>query len=126
MMGSTASFPGNAPTHEISGTKGQIFLRDDQSVYWKLADEMEAEKAGQPAPAAATGSVGAAADPTQIGSDLFVRNIDAIAQAAREGRQPMTSAQEHRKAVEIICAIYKSAQTGKRVELPLKSFKPRA
>jgi UDP-N-acetyl-2-amino-2-deoxyglucuronate dehydrogenase len=140
MTGSTASFPGNAPTHEISGTKGQVFLRDDHAVYWKLADEMEAEKAAQAAPATATpavgaavaagsaaaASVGAAADPTQVSGDLFVRNIDAIALAAREGRRPTTSAEEHRKAVEIICAIYKSAQTGKTVRLPLKSFRPRA
>ena len=123
IIGATAAYPGNVVMHEISGTKGQIYLADDRATWWKLADEMETEKAG-PAPAQAA-SVGAASDPTQISADIFVRNIDQIARAAREGRQPITSAEEHRKAVEIICAIYKSAQTGKRVALPLKSFRPK-
>jgi len=48
------------------------------------------------------------------------------AQSAREGKQPLTGPREHRRAVEVICAIYKSAQTGKTVTLPLKRFKPKA
>jgi len=124
IIGSTAAYPGNVVMHEISGTRGQIYLADDVAKWWKLADETEAEKAGQPAPAAPE-SVGTASDPAQVNTDIFARNMDEIARAAREGRQPITSADEHRKAVEIICAIYKSAQTGKRVALPLKSFKPK-
>jgi len=58
-------------------------------------------------------------------TDIFARNLDDAARAAREGRDPIVSVEEHRKAVEVISAIYKSAQTGKTVPLPLKRFKPK-
>jgi len=46
-----------------------------------------------------------------------------MARAVREGKPPLVTGEEHKKAVEIICAIYQSAQTGKPVKLPLKRFR---
>ena len=45
-----------------------------------------------------------------------VQIADLIA-AVREGREPMVSGAEARHAVELILAVYKSAQTGRPVEL---------
>jgi len=123
ISGSTSSFPGSAVRHVVTGTAGMINLSDDMATVWQLKDELEAQK-GAAAPAAAAATVGAAADPMAISSDIFIRNIDDIAAAAREGRPPVVSAAEHKKAVEVICAIYKSARTGKRIRLPLKRFEP--
>jgi predicted dehydrogenase len=123
ICGSTASFPGSAVRHVITGTAGMINLSDDIATVWQLKDELKAQK-GAAAPAAAAATVGAAADPMAILSDIFIRNIDDIAAAAREGRPPVVSAAEHKKAVEVICAIYKSARSGKRIRLPLKRFEP--
>jgi predicted dehydrogenase len=123
ILGSTSSFPGSAVHHELCGTKGMIYLDDDKATLWKLADELEAEKAGKPA--AAPADTGASSDPMHLVSDIFARNLDDVARAAREGRDPIVSVEQHRKAVEVICAIYKSAQTGKTVLLPLKRFKPK-
>ena len=55
---------------------------------------------------------------------LFTRNFDDIARAAREGTAPCVSGIEAKKSVEVICAIYQSARTGKPVSLPLKEFNP--
>jgi len=131
--GTTAAFPGSAVRHELLGTKGMVYLDNDKATLWKLQDEIEAAKTAEAAPAgapaagaaAAAVSAGAAADPLALSGDIFVRNIDDIARAAREGRDPLVSVEQHKNAVEVICAIYKSAQTGKPVALPLASFKPK-
>lgn len=44
--------------------------------------------------------------------------------ALRGERKVLVDGREGRKSVELILAVYKSAQTGKPVKLPLKSFKP--
>ncbi|MGB2998639.1 MAG: Gfo/Idh/MocA family oxidoreductase, partial [Phycisphaerae bacterium] len=59
-----------------------------------------------------------------LASNIFSRNIDDVARAAREGREPCVSGREAKRAVEVICAIYESARTDAPVELPLKEFHP--
>ncbi len=122
IMGSTASFPGSPVQHEITGTLGTIYLTDDIVTRWLLKDELDAGKKPEAAKEAAGPS--ASTQWSGLATDIFVYNIDEIARAAREGRPALTCGQEHRKAVEVICAIYKSAKTGRPVGLPLKSFRP--
>lgn len=123
IQGTTAAFPGGGVRHELMGTAGMIYLVDDHATLWKLKDEAGAAKNGPAAPATKPG-VGAAADPTALTRELFARNIDDVARAARLGKAPLVTGEEHRRAVEVICAIYKSARTGKPVRLPLKRFDP--
>jgi len=108
----------------VMGTQGMFYLHDDKAVLWKLKDEIEAQKDAAAAVAGRAGT-GASSDPMALSSDIFVRTIDDVARAARTGTPPLVTGEEHKKAVEVICAIYKSAQTGKPVALPLKRFKPR-
>jgi predicted dehydrogenase len=42
-----------------------------------------------------------------------------LLQAIRTGRRPAIDGREGRRSVEIILAIYKSAETGKTIQLPL-------
>jgi UDP-N-acetyl-2-amino-2-deoxyglucuronate dehydrogenase len=122
ILGSTASFPGSPVQHEITGTLGTIYLTDDIATRWLIKDELDAGQGAAPPPAPATAS--ASTQWSGLATDIFVYNIDEIARAAREGRPPLTSGEEHKKAVEVICAIYKSARTGRPVALPLRSFRP--
>ena len=124
IQGTTTVFPGAAVRHEIMGTDGMIYLEDDKATLWQLRDEIETGKTG-PAAAGPAG-VGAAAHWSNLSNDLFVRCIDNFARAVREGQSPLVTGEEHKKSVEVICAIYQSAQTGKTVTLPLKRFKPKA
>jgi predicted dehydrogenase len=124
IQGTTAAYPGDAVRHEVMGTQGMFYLHDDKAVLWKLKDEIEAQKDAAAAVAEKVGT-GASSDPMALSSDIFVRTIDDVARAARTGTPPLVTGEEHKKAVEVICAIYKSAQTGKPVALPLKRFKPR-
>jgi predicted dehydrogenase len=123
ITGTTAAYPSSGCRHEVMGTDGMFYLEGDTAVLWTLRDEEKQE--GAPAAAVAAVEAWAAANPLALSSDLFARNIEHIAQSAREGKQPLTGPREHRRAVEVICAIYKSAQTGKTVTLPLGRFKPK-
>jgi UDP-N-acetyl-2-amino-2-deoxyglucuronate dehydrogenase len=122
IMGSTASFPGSPVQHEITGTLGTIYLTDDIATRWLIKDELDAGKG--PGQAGEAAAVSASTQWSGLATDIFVYNIDEIARAAREGRPALTCGSEHKKAVEVICAIYKSAKTGRPVQLPLKTFRP--
>jgi len=122
IQGTTAAYPGSGVRHEIMGTGGTVYLVNDKIELWKLRDEESAEK--QPAAASRRAGTGAAGDPKALAGILFTRNFDDIARAARAGTAPCVSGPEAKKSVEVICAIYQSARTGKPVSLPLKKFHP--
>jgi predicted dehydrogenase len=122
IQGTTAAYPGWGVRHEIMGTDGMAYLVNDKIELWKLRDEEGAEK--QPAAASRRAGTGAASDPEALASNLFTRNFDDIARAARASTAPCVSGIEAKKSVEGICAIYQSARTGKPVSLPLKEFNP--
>jgi predicted dehydrogenase len=121
--GTTAAYPGSGVLHKVMGTGGMVYLTADKITHWRLRDEegATAEKPQANVPAE-TVSKGAAADPTVLSDNLFSRNLDDIARAARTGGQPCVTGAEARKGVEVICAIYESARTGKEVRLPLREF----
>jgi predicted dehydrogenase len=57
-------------------------------------------------------------DPTAINFYQHQRNFEEVVTAINEGREPSTSASEARKSVEVITAVYESAQNdGKKVFL---------
>jgi predicted dehydrogenase len=64
---------------------------------------------------------GGAADPAAIGHHGHAMQFQDFVDAIRKDRTPAVDGREGRRSVEIILAIYKSAQTGKKVSLPLKS-----
>ena len=49
-------------------------------------------------------------DPSAINTYQHQRNFEEVVTAIHEGREPTTSANESRKAVELIQAIYESAK----------------
>jgi predicted dehydrogenase len=122
IQGTTAAYPGSGVRHEIMGTDGMAYFVNDEIELWKLRDEEGAEKPA--APASRRAGTGAASDPKALAGILFTRNFDDTAQAARAGTAPCVSGLEAKKSVEVICAIYQSARTGKPVTLPLKEFHP--
>ena len=71
--------------------------------------------------AASKSTGGGAADPAAIGHHGHTMQFQDFVDAIRKDRTPAIDGHEGRRSVEIILAIYKSAQTGKKVTLPLKS-----
>ena len=62
---------------------------------------------------------GGAADPTAIGHHGHARQFQDVVDAIKKGTKPPIDGREGRRSVEIILAIYKAAETGRAVKLPL-------
>ena len=106
----TWSKDGHPARVQLSGTEGSVFLADEAFEIWDFMEEkpedaeikstlMKGQEAGL-----------GANDPTAINTYQHQRNFEEIVTAINEGREPTTSASEARKSVELITAIYRSAQ----------------
>lgn len=116
IQGSTACWPGDQARVELHGDRGTIALEEGRIVMWKLADAAPGEEEAMLN--LETGGGTGAADPTAIGYEKHRRQIADFVGALREGRPPAVQGAEGRRAVEIILAIYRSAESGLPVSLP--------
>jgi predicted dehydrogenase len=117
---STAAFPGELKRVEINGDAGSAVLREEDLVVWKFAKETKADDSLRERMAGKTKTGGGAADPKAIGYHGHTAQFKDVIDAIKKGKHPLTGASEGRRAVELILAIYKSAETGKTVKLPLE------
>ncbi len=116
IQGATSSWPGDQARVEVRGDQGTIVLEEGQVSVWKLSDDDGTEEAAMLATLSDGGT--GAADPLAIGFEKHRRQIVDFIQALQSGRGPAIEGAEARRSVEIIRAIYHSAQTGRPVDLP--------
>ncbi len=127
LIGTTDAFPGYTCRLEIVGTEGSVILEDGEIKAWNLKAEVgevgaygrskEAKRAEASQNGKAVGQ--GAADPAAIswgGHAVEVRDmIDAI----REDRPVALPGPSARNALELILAVYRSAETGREVKMPM-------
>jgi predicted dehydrogenase len=118
---STATWPGELKRIEISGDAGSAILREEDLAVWKFAKETKNDETIRQKMAGRTQTGGGAADPKAIGYHGHMLQFQDVLNAIKKGKQPLVDGPEGRKAIELILAIYKSAETGKPVKLPLAS-----
>ncbi len=115
----TAAFPGYLKRIELHGSAGSAVLEEEDIKHWDFMQKTRSDATVLRQMAVSKSSGGGAADPSAIGHHghamLFQDFVDAI----RKDRAPAIDGREGRKSVEIIMAIYKAAQSGKKVTLPL-------
>src|SRR5262245_10466906 len=116
---STATFPGELKRIEISGNAGSATVREEDLVVWKFAKETKADEAIRETMASRTQTGGGAADPKAIGHHANMLQFQDMLTAIKKAKRPLLDGPEGRKAIELILTIYKSAETGKPVKLPL-------
>lgn len=109
--GSTSIYPGYPERLEVHGEKGGIIMEAGEITSWKIHGEEEAPHQSS----VSTGS--GASDPTAIDYAFHKLQLEDIASAIRENREPSINGEEGRKSLEIIMSIYESARTGRRVVL---------
>ena len=117
IQGATSSWPGDPARVELHGDKGSIGLEEGRVIRWELADGSPEEAEAMLNLESTVGS--GASDPTAIGFEKHRRQIVDMIEAIREERPPAIQGAEARKSVEIIRAIYQSAETSLPVSLPL-------
>lgn len=115
--GSTASFPGPHGTVELSGDGGNATY-EGKITRWQFAKGRPSDKKileTQGLPDSMRGkSAGTGHDPAALGAYhvMFVEAFKDFTRALRTEKKIMLDGPEHRKAVEIIIAIYESARRG--------------
>ncbi len=116
---STAAYPGYLKRIEVHGSSGSAIMEEEDIRKWDFAraDRRDATIRRHMMQAHSTG--GGASDPAAIGHHGHTRQFRDVLAAIEQGREPLIDGREGRRSVEVILAIYKSAETGRIVQLPL-------
>jgi len=114
----TSMWPGHFRIVEIGGDKGMVALADNSFFFWQFADETDGDKEVREKYLRFPGVSLGAADPSAgMTADCHRDNFADFLKALDEGKEPVISGREARKAVAIILAIYESAKRGAPVEV---------
>jgi UDP-N-acetyl-2-amino-2-deoxyglucuronate dehydrogenase len=116
---STAIYPGYLKRIEIHGSAGSAVMEEEDITKWDFAKPAKRDTAIHEKMASRHSTGGGAADPKAIGHHGHARQFDDVVKAIRKGTKPLIDGPEGRRSVEIILAIYKAAETGRAVKLPL-------
>ncbi len=109
---STATFPGSPKRIEIRGTTGSVVMEEQDLIQWDFQDEDNSIREAKKSKKIETGGF---ANPTDISFKGHQMQIKNMIKAVSTGDEPLISAEEGMKSVEIIEAVYESAKTGERV-----------
>ena len=114
---STAVNPGFYRRIEILGSKGSIVAEEEKILTWKFDNETEEDNQIRMKYSGDNASGGGVSDPKAISDTGHIRQFMDIVRAIDSGTPPAIDAAEARKAVEIVLAIYRSANENKIVYL---------
>src|SRR5437588_11817104 len=114
---STAVYPGYLKRIEIHGSEGTAVLEEEDIKVWDFARKQKRDDAIHQRMQEHHSTGGGASDPTAIGHHGHARQFADVLDAIRRKRPPLIDAYEGRRSVEIITAIYKSANSGKSVRI---------
>jgi predicted dehydrogenase len=116
---STAAFPGYLKRIELHGSQGSAAMEEEDVVAWDFSISAPGDAAAHRRMAEHKSTGGGASDPAAIGHHGHSEQFRDVVAAIRENRKPAIDGPEGRRSVEIILAIYKAAETGKTIKLPL-------
>jgi len=127
LIGTTDAFPGYTCRLEIVGTEGSVILEDGEIKAWNVKAEIGEvgaygrSKEAKQAEAAANGksSGQGAADPAAISWGGHAYEVRDMIDAIREDRAVALPGPSARNALELILAVYRSAETGRAVKMPM-------
>ena len=109
VQGSTACYPGEPKRVELKGSSGSATLVDDRPTLWDFKEPQPGDDEVRAwANQAQIG--GGASDPNAISIEGHRAQIEDFAAAIRDGREPAIAGRDGRRAVELICAIYRSSR----------------
>ena len=118
---STAIYPGYLKRIEIHGSGGSAIMEEEDLIKWDFAKKAARDAAIHEKMSRQISGGGGAADPAAIGHHGHTRQFQDVLKAIKKGTRPAVDGAEGRRSVEIILAVYKAAETGRAVKLPLTS-----
>jgi predicted dehydrogenase len=117
----TAAFPGYLKRVEIHGSGGSALLEEEDLKAWDFAKPRKEDKAIRDQMKQHKSTAGGASDPAAIGHHGHTLQFQDFVDAVKKNRRPAVDGHEGRRSVEIILGVYKAAEMGKPVKLPLKA-----
>jgi predicted dehydrogenase len=118
IQATTSVYHGINKKLEIFGSDGSAIIVGEDPVMWKFKQPLEEDSSfsqDQDSEHKGLSPTSPLVEDTWAHEQQILDMMDAI----REDRQPIVSGIEGEKAVELVLAIYKSAETGKKINLPL-------
>jgi len=115
----TSIFPGYPRRIQIHGNAGTVTYDGEDITHWDFAEAQPEDEEIRRRFAKKSQLSGGAADPRAITHEYHRRQFADFLAAIEEGREPLIPGREGRKALEIILAIYRSAESNEPVNLPL-------
>jgi UDP-N-acetyl-2-amino-2-deoxyglucuronate dehydrogenase len=113
----TSAYPGALKRIEISGNEGTAILEEEDIKMWQFSEETAEDEAIRQRMAGKTETGGGAADPSAISHHGHTMVFEDFIAAINENRPAAIDGREGRRSVEVIRAIYESAETGQKVIL---------
>ena len=117
----TSVSPGFARRVEIHGERGSIILDGNDIALWQLEGQDEEEVTLARLRGLAKDASDGASDPTKLDIAGHRHQFEDFVAAVRTGRPPVIDGRAALPALEIVLAVYQSAKSGEKVELPLES-----
>lgn len=115
--GSTAVYPGFLKRIEISGTEGSAILEEDHFNAWSFKGETEEDLKIRERFSVKNETGGGVSDPGAIDFSGHLRQFENFIRALNGKEKLMVDGEEARRSVEVILAIYESAEKGSLVKL---------
>ena len=94
-----------------------MVIEQDDVLRWELTPETAEDQAIKEQFAQKTGASGGSSNPAAISHVGHARQLADFVRSIETNTAPLVDGREGRKAVEIILGIYRSAETGRTVEL---------
>ena len=116
----TAAYPGALKRIEIHGSGGSAVVEEEDIKTWDFARPARGDKRLFEKMSGRTQTGGGAADPSAIGHHGHTLLFRDVLKAIESRARPSIDGHEGRRSVEIILGIYKAAETGRTIRLPLK------
>jgi predicted dehydrogenase len=115
----TAAWPGALKRIELRGSTGSAVMEEEDVVAWDFAKPARSDAGVRKRMAQRISTAGGAGNPAAIGHHGHARQFKDFLEAIVEDRPPAIDGAEGRRSVEIILGVYKAAESGRPVQLPL-------
>jgi len=117
IQATTSVHPGYPKTIAVHGDRGTAVIEQDDVLRWELTPETPEDRGVKERFAQKTGASGGSSNPAAISHVGHARQLADFVQAIETGQPPLVDGREGRRAVEVILGIYRSAATGRTVEI---------
>lgn len=117
----TSAHPGLLRKVEIHGTQGTAIVEQEHLLLWQFDPMTTQDRRIKRKFTQGSTTQGGAADPKAISHQGHHDQLKDFIKALKKRTVPLVDGREGRHSVELVLAVYKASETGRRVTLPLKS-----